>query len=157
MVEPAEARDELARDILALQRRFTALAWRFAGPDVVLPDLTGQQLRVLLLVMRKPGVGAGEVGQSLGVSAPTATGIVERLVDRGLLQRGQDPVDRRMRPLTLTTAGEATLGELDAANEAMFARLVPLLPTSTLSSIRVAYESLLAAVSDAEASEGSSS
>lgn len=158
MVHPMERfpdaaeRDDLAREILALQRRFNAAAWRFAGPDVVLPDLTAQQMRVLLLVARTPGAAASAVGQQLGVAAPTASGIVERLVEKGLLERSEDPSDRRVRRLDLTEAGQATLLELDVASERMFARLVPLVRTETLTSIRDTYVSLLEAMTDAAAS-----
>ena len=48
----------------------------------------------------------------LGITVSTTSGLVIKLVDRGLVTRGSLADDRRQAPLSLTEAGLALLGEL---------------------------------------------
>lgn len=141
-------RSALVQEISTLQRRLTTEAWRYAGQYVTFPELSAQQLRVLLLIAHSPGIVAAQLCVQLGVTAATASGIVGGLVERGLVVRREDPHDRRVRRLELTEAGEAILGELDAANEIMFTRLAPLVSTDVLASIRDAYTAFLNALTE---------
>ena len=59
-----------------------------------------------------------DVAQHLGVTKQAAGKLVDQLVDRGYVVRSQDPVDRRRRPLQLTTRGRAcTEAAEDAAQQ----------------------------------------
>jgi DNA-binding MarR family transcriptional regulator len=73
--------------------------------------VTLPQLRVLHQVRRTPGITTGELSRILGVSVSTASGLVIKLVDRGLVERRTAPEDRRQEPLFLTTEGQALVGE----------------------------------------------
>src|SRR5881409_3039307 len=63
------------------------------------------QFRALAFVERHPGVSLAGVAEHLGVTAPTASTIVERLVRRRLVGRVPDPEERRRVVLSLTPAG----------------------------------------------------
>ena len=65
-----------------------------------------------LAARAQPGVTTGEMARLLGVSVSTTSGLVIKLVDRGLLVRTTLPEDRRQEPLYLTETGEALVGEL---------------------------------------------
>ena len=47
----------------------------------------------------------GIVANQLGTSLSTATGVIDRLVERGLVERWQDPADRRSNVCRLTPEG----------------------------------------------------
>lgn len=81
------------------------------------PDLTMQQLRVLGHVAKQPGISHQELGALLQVSAPTASGLVERLVDKGLVTRVDDSDDRRIRRLHPTEAALDVMRQLDSMFE----------------------------------------
>jgi DNA-binding MarR family transcriptional regulator len=49
------------------------------------------------------------VGEQLGVSNAAASQAVDRMVVLGLIQRTEDPVDRRSKQLALTAAGHALI------------------------------------------------
>src|SRR5947209_5950202 len=51
----------------------------------------------------------GEVADSVGVSLPTASRLVDDLVRRGLVERREDETDRRLKRGGLTPPGEAAL------------------------------------------------
>jgi DNA-binding MarR family transcriptional regulator len=88
--------------------------------------LSMAQLRVLAILAggrRLPS----EVARELGISPATASELVELLVRRGLVERHEQPDDRRLTPLELTAAGANQLEESRArsvaALEALLARL----------------------------------
>jgi DNA-binding MarR family transcriptional regulator len=74
--------------------------------------ITLPQLRVLFTVRRTPGILTTDLAHQLGTTVPTASGIVSKLVTRGLIDRTKADLDRRQAPLQLTSAGAALAGEL---------------------------------------------
>ena len=86
-------------------------------------QLTLPQLRVLYQVRRRPGITIAHLSPSLGVTVSTTSGLVAKLVDRGLLARTTTPGDRRQAPLHLTDAGAALTGELSQPARAFLARV----------------------------------
>jgi MarR family transcriptional regulator for hemolysin len=81
--------------------------------------LTLPQLRVLYQIQRRPGITTGELARRLGITVSTTSGLVIKLVDRGLVQRTTVPADRRQAPLYLTEAGAALAGELSDVERAL--------------------------------------
>lgn len=75
-------------------------------------QVTLPQLRVLFQVRRTPGITTGQLARSLGVTMSTTSGLVSKLVDRGLVARGSSQGDRRQIPLELTETGQELAGEL---------------------------------------------
>jgi DNA-binding MarR family transcriptional regulator len=71
-------------------------------------DLSGlsfSQINILMRLVHNGDTSVSEVGELLGVSNAAASQGVDRLVGMGLIQRTEDPVDRRSKQLTLTQAG----------------------------------------------------
>jgi DNA-binding MarR family transcriptional regulator len=58
-------------------------------------DLSLAQLRVLMLIRTKGQVTIRELSEQLGVSPPSASAMVDRLVEKGLLSREPSQEDRR--------------------------------------------------------------
>jgi MarR family transcriptional regulator, organic hydroperoxide resistance regulator len=67
--------------------------------------VTGPQRLVLRVVGLVPGLSAGDLATILHIHPSTLTGILQRLVAQGLLQRIDDPSDRRRAILRLTPSG----------------------------------------------------
>ena len=63
--------------------------------------ITGPQRLVLRVVGRFPGLSAGELAHIVRLHPSTITGILQRLVTRGLLARERDPGDSRRARLRL--------------------------------------------------------
>ena len=57
--------------------------------------ITGPQRLVLRVVGRFPGLSAGELAHIVRLHPSTITGILQRLVARGLVERERDPGDSR--------------------------------------------------------------
>ena len=67
--------------------------------------VTGPQRLVLRVVGLFPGVSPGDLAKLLHVHPSTLTGVLQRLVERGLLARTSANGDRRRALLALTPAG----------------------------------------------------
>jgi DNA-binding MarR family transcriptional regulator len=88
------------------------------------PSLSIPQLRVLTFLHHVPGAPLASVTEHLGVSRSTASALVDRLVRRKLVNRTEDPQERRCVVLTLTPAGAQ---HLQQARDATCARLAKVL------------------------------
>jgi DNA-binding MarR family transcriptional regulator len=72
-------------------------------------QLTGPQLRVLVILAAHDGASLSTVADDLGVNPSNASRTVEQLVQRGLVRRGADPADRRRVVLRLARPGTRLL------------------------------------------------
>jgi DNA-binding MarR family transcriptional regulator len=114
--------------------------------------VTLPQLRVLYQLRRHPGVTSGELARRLGITVSTTSGLVIKLVDRGLVARGSLADDRRQAPLTLTHEGAALLGELSEETRTFLGEVVERLGDD-LESVTHALEILAEAASLRQESE----
>ena len=85
------------------------------------PNFSLSQLRVLYFLNRKPQSSLSEVADYLDVTRPTMSAMIERLVQRGFVQRVDDPQERRRVILTLTHNGTAELEKVYGATLASVA------------------------------------
>ena len=58
------------------------------------------------------GLRLGELGRRLGIAPSTLSRNLDRLVERGLVDRGPDPADRRAQRAELTAMGRAAVDEV---------------------------------------------
>ena len=87
-------------------------------------DLTATQLELLRHVWLQEGIEQRTLQDRLGIASPTLTGIVDRLVERRMLERRPSPEDARVKQLYLTEQGQALHGELILIHERVQARLL---------------------------------
>lgn len=76
--------------------------------------LTLVQIHYLDTISHLENPTISELARAMDVSKPTATVAIDRLADRGYVNRVQSDNDRRVRHLHLTTAGSAIADEHDA-------------------------------------------
>jgi DNA-binding MarR family transcriptional regulator len=105
------------------QRIHTAL-WH----DIFEGRLTGPQYSCLLAIGCWPESDQQLAGEIVGLDKATTGGIIERLVQRGLVRRGVDPDDQRRYLLFLTEEGRAAMPEFAERGMAVHRALVALLP-----------------------------
>lgn len=68
-------------------------------------ELTMPQARTMFLLHRQGPTRMGVLSEQLGRGLPSATSMVDRLVRKGLVERVQDPSDRRVVACRLTDEG----------------------------------------------------
>jgi DNA-binding MarR family transcriptional regulator len=107
------ARDEQHRQAMHLYGQAMAIVDPIRVKMWSEAELTTGQLRILFMVRQEPGATLGWLAGQIGVSAPTASGLVDRLVRQGYLRRASDGQDRRFVCHYLTESGLAIAGEIE--------------------------------------------
>lgn len=84
-------------------------------------DLTPAQFDVLAQLRTAPGITQQMLADRLLVTKGNVCGLIDRLVARGLVERGPDPEDRRANLLILTPNGTTLADEVIPAHETLIA------------------------------------
>lgn len=100
--------------------------------------------------------GVGDVGSHLGITNAAASQLVDKLVQQGLLERTEDPDDRRSKRLALTPGGKALVEASLDARLAWTKDLVANLSPDRREAIRVALLNLVEVAEADEKSEAES-
>jgi DNA-binding MarR family transcriptional regulator len=98
-----------------------AIAHSLAVADA---KVTLPQLRALVMVHDSGPLNMSAVAEGLGVNPSNASRTCDRLVRGGLLDRRDDPGDRRNVALTLTPAGRRLVSSMLAQRETIFRQVV---------------------------------
>jgi DNA-binding MarR family transcriptional regulator len=133
--------DRVSRKHNEVQQRTTASA----KEPLLASSLTMQQLKLVIILSHHEPASGRELAEALGVGLGTVTGIVDRLVAKGLVSRHEDPEDRRVRRVAFTDAGRTLVQKLQNERRAGFRRLIELLDTPTLHE----YEKILEKMGEA--------
>lgn len=104
--------------------------------------LTGPQRLVLRLVGRFKQVAPSELSDLLHLDRGTMTGIVERLVERGLLVRVKDSQDRRSYSLRLSREGRRMDRETSGTVEACVRKTLAALPPAKIAAAKAVLRTL---------------
>lgn len=92
-------------------------------------QLTTPQLICLRALMDEPALTPGQLARRMALSQATVTGILDRLEDRGLIERRRDGLDRRRVLLYATAAGRGLAASAPAPlQERLAGRLAGLEP-----------------------------
>ena len=138
-------KEELIESILQLSDR----AFRELFP--ILPkqwlhlDFTMSQFKVVLLLFVSGPTRMSVIASELGVSLATATGVVERLVERGILLREGDAGDRRVVLCRLSDEGEMLIDNLWQLSRDQVGELMRVMAPSKLLIIVEMLQALLEA------------
>jgi DNA-binding MarR family transcriptional regulator len=81
-------------------------------------DLTPVQYVALAVLRQHPGIDQATLAGLIAYDRTTIGGVIDRLVQKGLMARAISPKDRRAHVLHLTEAGLATLEGIQPAVEA---------------------------------------
>ena len=100
--KPSEECAARVMETIPLLMRFIRADMRSHNAD----SLSIPQLRSLSFINRNPGTSLSEVAEHLGVTCATASTTIERLVQRLLVQRTENPQERRRVVLNLTEEGK---------------------------------------------------
>jgi DNA-binding MarR family transcriptional regulator len=114
-----------ARQVEAVMAASRALVGMAAASVAAVDDIvTVPQLRVLMMISTRGPMNLGSVAAALGVSAPNASRICDRVLKAGLLHRSEDPSDRRNITLTLTDDGHALISRVAGHRRAAIRRVL---------------------------------
>jgi DNA-binding MarR family transcriptional regulator len=85
------------------------------------------EFRSLAFISRSPGASLSELAEHIGIEPPTASKLVESLVQRGLIKRDEQPADRRRVQLSILPKGKKSVDTaIEHTREFLAKRLVHL-------------------------------
>lgn len=73
--------------------------------------LSRSMIGTLFHLSHRDHAGVTDLGEHLGVSSAAASQMLEHLVEEGLIERTEDPDDRRMKKITMTAKGYQVIKE----------------------------------------------
>lgn len=107
--------------------------------------LSMPQVSALFRLYYQGQCGVNDIAGHLDVSSAAASQMIERLVQQGLLERSEDPHDRRAKLIALTTAGRELMQESIEARVRWMAELTTVLSPEEQTTIIAALDALTSA------------
>ncbi len=96
------------------------------------------QLHVLGVLREVAPITVSQLASRLGISPPSTSAIVDRMVDAGLVERARSEEDRRIVSVWLTSAGVSALNEAIGGRRGLLERVLGRLgPTELSDTVRV--------------------
>jgi DNA-binding MarR family transcriptional regulator len=86
--------------------------FRMTMPHWIHIDVSMGQLRTLVTLASQPAMNVSTLAETLEVSKPTASTLVDQLVQRGLAERTEDAEDRRRTLVALSQVGSDMVAEM---------------------------------------------
>ena len=135
----------LGPNAAAILGHFESLMRHASGwhaPDFLRLDVTMSQAKCLYVAALRPRISMSAMAEQLHVGLSAVSGLVDRLVEHGYLERHEDPSDRRQQLVSLTAAGSAVVERIRELNDAAMRALLGGLSADELESLRVGIAAL---------------
>ena len=143
------SKKELTDRLVELLERFYIEVRCHPGEDWSDVELTIPQLRTLVL-LRSEDQRMTQIAEYLGTSLPSATGMIDRLFDKALVERMADENDRRVVACRLTAQGREEVERFWQLEQMSMVRLTDQLDADELGTVVKAMELLLQAARRAQ-------
>ncbi len=104
--------------------------------------LSMPQVSLLSRLYYQGQCGVTDIADHLAVTSPAASQMVERLVQQGLLERNEDPIDRRAKQIALSPAGRELIQDSIEARVRWMAELTTVLSPEDQTTIAAALDTL---------------
>ena len=104
--------DSVTQEVVELFRELLHALLMSSVPAWLDLQLTVPQLRTVFSIAHNKSSSVAHLAEHLGVGEPTASHLVGKLVEAGLVERTEDPADRRRMRVSLAPAGEKLIEKL---------------------------------------------
>jgi len=108
----APNKDSLVENILTLADRLFRQLLPTVPKDLLTLDITMPQTKIMLILYVHGPRRMSDIASELDVTLPTATSLVERLVEKNYVLRETQPDDRRVVLCRLSEAGQKAIGSI---------------------------------------------
>jgi DNA-binding MarR family transcriptional regulator len=107
------------------------------------------QLNILFTLQREGEMAMSRLADVLNVSLSNATGLIDRIEERGFVERTRVPEDRRIVLIRVTPAGTRMLEEVDALSDDLLRGVLARLGRARLAGVAQAVTDLRVALDEA--------
>ncbi len=151
---PGMGQKDDVRSILELQDEIVQRRAVWDSAPWLELNMSTPQLKALLLISDEEAIRMRELARKLGGSFSNATVLVDRLVDRGLVERLMDPDDRRVVLVRATGEGQALIEQLVTSWRALSESVLDAMDAEDLAALRRGLAALLEASKGQQDSKG---
>jgi DNA-binding MarR family transcriptional regulator len=109
-------------------------------------DLTMGQLKAVFILISQGPLSVGGLGRSLSIGEPAASLLVDRLQERGLAERREDPTDRRRTLVVPADSAGELVARLRRSRDEQVTGWLARLSDEELNDLHRGLEALLRAV-----------
>lgn len=106
-------------------------------------DITMPQLKTMLLLFLNGPTRMSDLAADLGVTLATATGLVDRMVERGIIVRDSLPEDRRVVLCRLSDVGQKMVNRIWDSSKKRSREILECLDTASLQMLSKALSAML--------------
>jgi len=141
-------REALIEELLSLEGQIFRAKCALQPPAVDV-DVTMLQLKALTHlygVEGDAGLRVSDLAGRLSVTPATASTLVDRLIERGLVDRREDPTDRRQHRCRLSPSGHETIARFFDAVNAHSRTLLETMSQSELEAVVLGIKTLIGAM-----------
>jgi DNA-binding MarR family transcriptional regulator len=139
----AAGNTEMARQLAGLFQYIASASNREVLPEISALDLSLTQVKALaLLEERGQALSVGELAEGLGLSVAATSRSVDGLVKRALVERAEDPVDRRVKRVRTTARARKAYQRIVALRTATLTRLIESLTADERTKLAAALDAL---------------
>jgi DNA-binding MarR family transcriptional regulator len=128
----APDRQDLTSQIIAEFRAFMREVRCMGSDRMRRGGLSGGHFHLLSMLERHGEMPISRVADALDVSLSNASGLIDRLEERGLVERIRVPDDRRVVLVKITALGRQTLGEVEIFKDELLGRILGALDVDQL-------------------------
>ena len=130
--------------IVAAQRSIAHSMFQTSIPDWIQLDLTMGQLRTLMALAADGPMTVSALAETLAIAKPTASILIDRLVQAGDADRTEDQGDRRRTLVALTPAGVALVARLRQGKSDRYERWLAAMHPDDLAALTQGMQALAA-------------
>ncbi len=105
-------KEKLAKEVLKI---FPSFMKRIHRGMTETGEIPSSQMGAVIILAEKKSCTLGCLSKDMGISAPTTTGIVDRLYKSGYVKRVRSKKDRRIVNITLTAKGKSLIRKIRRA------------------------------------------
>lgn len=116
--------------------------------------VSGAQLWALQEIAEADGVRVGELARRMAVHQSTASNILDRLEEKGLVRRARTTEDQRVVRLYLTDPGRGLLAQAPSPTRGVLPHALRSMSGESLAELTLALKNVLVRISDADPSSG---
>ncbi|MDQ0197842.1 MarR family winged helix-turn-helix transcriptional regulator [Neobacillus ginsengisoli] len=113
----------LNNEILESFSEINKAIYRLVKSDADSVGITVVQLKTLYTLSYNPDSGLGELAEKLRLTNSTVSGVIDRLVHSGLVERVVPPENRRSVSIHLTEKGKSLLDKLYSSDSILIKKL----------------------------------
>lgn len=114
-----------------------------ARPRWSAADLTFTQLRGLSVLARRQPLRMSDLAEALGMTAASASALIDRMVQRGFVARRSDPDDRRTVLVELSRRGQRILDIMERGSSDHFTRMIEKMTASERDALATTLQAFL--------------